>query len=117
MSILEVSGYTKSFHIHHLNREIPVFDALDFRLNAGEFLLVTGPNGIGKSTLLRCLYRSYRPTSGAGALSFPLRHGRSGARRRRGYGRFATGRNGLCDPVSAPATARQRAGNGGGNGR
>jgi alpha-D-ribose 1-methylphosphonate 5-triphosphate synthase subunit PhnL len=64
MPILEVSGYTKSFHIHHLNREIPVFDALDFRLNEGEFLLVTGPNGIGKSTLLRCLYRSYRPTGG-----------------------------------------------------
>src|SRR6185295_97909 len=64
MPILEVSGYTKSFHIHHLNREIPVFDALDFRLSEGEFLLVTGPSGIGKATLLRCLYRSYRPTSG-----------------------------------------------------
>jgi len=64
MPVLEVTGYTKNFHIHHLNREIPVFEALDFTLNAGEFLLVTGPNGIGKSTLLRCLYRSYRPSSG-----------------------------------------------------
>src|SRR5664279_1938313 len=64
MPILEVSGYTKKFRIHHLDREIAVFDALDFTLNAGQFLLVTGPNGIGKSTLLRCLYRSYRPTSG-----------------------------------------------------
>jgi alpha-D-ribose 1-methylphosphonate 5-triphosphate synthase subunit PhnL len=64
MPVLEVSGYTKNFHIHHLNREIPVFEALDFTLNAGEFLLVMGPNGIGKSTLLRCLYRSYRPSSG-----------------------------------------------------
>jgi alpha-D-ribose 1-methylphosphonate 5-triphosphate synthase subunit PhnL len=64
MPILEVSGYTKNFHIHHLDREIAVFEALDFSLNAGEFLLVAGANGIGKSTLLRCLYRSYRPTSG-----------------------------------------------------
>ena len=31
-------------------------------LNRGEFLLVEGANGVGKSTLLRCLYRSYRPT-------------------------------------------------------
>jgi alpha-D-ribose 1-methylphosphonate 5-triphosphate synthase subunit PhnL len=64
MPILEVSGYSKQFHIHHLQREIAVFESLDFTLDAGEFLLVAGPNGIGKSTLLRCLYRSYRPTSG-----------------------------------------------------
>ncbi|HVU13243.1 MAG TPA: ATP-binding cassette domain-containing protein [Phototrophicaceae bacterium] len=64
MPILEVSGYTKNFHIHHLDREIAVFQNLEFTLHAGEFLLVAGPNGIGKSTLLRCLYRSYRPTAG-----------------------------------------------------
>lgn len=64
MPLLEVTGYTKVFHIHHLNREIAVFESLDFTLNVGEFLLVTGPNGIGKSTLLRCLYRSYRPSAG-----------------------------------------------------
>ena len=64
MPLLEVTGYTKSFHIHHLDREIAVFENVGFTLSAGQFLLVTGPNGIGKSTLLRCLYRSYRPTSG-----------------------------------------------------
>ena len=30
----------------------------------GQFLLVSGANGIGKSTLLRCLYRSYLPSGG-----------------------------------------------------
>ncbi|MEL7434457.1 MAG: ATP-binding cassette domain-containing protein [Chloroflexota bacterium] len=29
-----------------------------------QLLLVSGANGIGKSTLLRCLYRSYLPTAG-----------------------------------------------------
>ena len=64
MPLLDVTGYSKRFHIHHLRREIAVFEGLDFTLDSGEFLLVTGPNGIGKSTLLRCLYRSYRPSAG-----------------------------------------------------
>lgn len=64
MSLLTVVDYTKHFHIHHLGREIPVFENLNFTLHTGQFLLVSGANGIGKSTLLRCLYRSYLPTSG-----------------------------------------------------
>jgi alpha-D-ribose 1-methylphosphonate 5-triphosphate synthase subunit PhnL len=65
MKLLEVSNYAKYFTIHHLQRQIPVFADLSFSLHAGEFLLVRGPNGVGKSTLLRCLYRSYRPTHGS----------------------------------------------------
>lgn len=64
MPLLEVRNYTKRFHIHHLNREIPVFEDLTFDLESGQFLIVRGPNGIGKSTLLRCLFRSYLPTAG-----------------------------------------------------
>jgi alpha-D-ribose 1-methylphosphonate 5-triphosphate synthase subunit PhnL len=64
MPLLEVIDYSKIFHIHHLSREIAVFEHLNFTLQAGQFLLVSGPNGIGKSTLLRCLYRSYLPSSG-----------------------------------------------------
>ncbi|MDY7079963.1 MAG: ATP-binding cassette domain-containing protein [Chloroflexota bacterium] len=64
MRILGVENYAKEFDIHHLGRKIKVFEELSFELCAGEFILVTGPNGVGKSTLLRCLYRSYRPTEG-----------------------------------------------------
>ncbi len=64
MALLHVIGYSKIFHIHHLGREIPVFTDLTFSLEAGQFLLVSGPNGIGKSTLLRCLFRSYLPSGG-----------------------------------------------------
>ncbi|MEL6406204.1 MAG: ATP-binding cassette domain-containing protein [Chloroflexota bacterium] len=64
MTLLTVVDYTKHFHIHHLGRHIPVFETLSFELHAGQFLLVSGANGIGKSTLLRCLYRSYLPTAG-----------------------------------------------------
>ena len=63
--ILEVEGFSKTFAIHNLERHIPVFAELEFTVRSGEFLLVRGPNGVGKSTLLRCLFRSYRPTSGS----------------------------------------------------
>lgn len=65
MTVLEVKCLSKSFHIHSLERHIPVFGNLSFTLEAGQFLLISGPNGVGKSTLLRCLYRSYRPTAGS----------------------------------------------------
>jgi alpha-D-ribose 1-methylphosphonate 5-triphosphate synthase subunit PhnL len=64
MPLLQAEGLAKRFFVYHLEREIGVFDRLDFTLNEGEFLLVSGVNGAGKSSLLRCLYRSYRPTDG-----------------------------------------------------
>src|SRR5262249_23247158 len=34
-------------------------------LESGQFMLVGGANGAGKSSLLRCLFRTYIPTSGS----------------------------------------------------
>ncbi len=64
MPLLQVDRLAKRFDIHHLEREIGVFAELSFTLDAGQFLLVTGINGAGKSSLLRCLYRTYMPTGG-----------------------------------------------------
>jgi len=64
MNILTVQNLSKQFAIHHLNREVHAFSDLNFTLEAGQFLLVSGPNGVGKSTLLRCLYRTYLPSGG-----------------------------------------------------
>ena len=44
---------------------IEAFRDVSFILAAGQFLGVSGPSGSGKSSLLKCLYRTYLPTTGA----------------------------------------------------
>lgn len=44
--------------------EDPIFSGVSFALSAGEALVVTGPNGVGKSTLLRALAGLLAPASG-----------------------------------------------------
>ena len=41
-----------------------VFNNLDFEIRSGECLVLIGPSGIGKSTLLRLLLRTLQPESG-----------------------------------------------------
>ncbi|MGY6657218.1 ABC transporter ATP-binding protein [Amycolatopsis roodepoortensis] len=41
-----------------------LFDGLDFEVEAGECAVIVGPNGVGKSTLLRCLYGTQAPQRG-----------------------------------------------------
>ncbi|MFC0219404.1 phosphonate C-P lyase system protein PhnL [Pseudochelatococcus lubricantis] len=62
--VLRVEGLSKQFEMHHLQRTLFAFDNIGFRLDEGEFILLTGENGAGKSTLLRTLYRSYLPRAG-----------------------------------------------------
>jgi alpha-D-ribose 1-methylphosphonate 5-triphosphate synthase subunit PhnL len=65
MTLLHVESLSKRFYVDHLQREIAVFADLSFSLEAGQFMLIGGVNGAGKSSLLRCLYRTYIPTSGS----------------------------------------------------
>ncbi|QNN46279.1 ABC transporter ATP-binding protein [Thermomonas brevis] len=43
----------------------PVLDDVSLALDAGEILCLLGPNGTGKTTLLRCLIGSLQPESGS----------------------------------------------------
>lgn len=62
--VLHVDNLAKHFRMHHLDQTLHAFSGISFSLAAGEFLLLRGPNGVGKSTLLRTLYRSYLPRAG-----------------------------------------------------
>ncbi|MBJ7553558.1 ABC transporter ATP-binding protein [Marinomonas spartinae] len=41
-----------------------VLESISVKIKAGEFVAIVGPNGSGKTSLLRCLYRVNKPTSG-----------------------------------------------------
>ena len=64
MHILDVHDFSKTFTIHAISRAVPAFTNVSFRLRPGELLVACGPNGVGKSSLLRCLYRTYLPSAG-----------------------------------------------------
>lgn len=63
-SLLDVRGLTKRFTMHHLAKQIDAVANLSFALAPGEFVIIKGANGAGKSTILRTLYRTYRADAG-----------------------------------------------------
>lgn len=70
-ALLETSGLAKTFTLHGRGGiELPVFSGVDLKVHAGECLALTGRSGIGKSSLLRCLYGNY----GASAGEIRIRH-------------------------------------------
>lgn len=63
--IISVSNLTKRFVMHLLNEKIiRGCSNISFDLYKGELLGITGPSGVGKSSILKCLYRTYIPTEG-----------------------------------------------------
>lgn len=65
MSILEISHLTKRFYIHQVQREIHSCTDISFTLDKGEFIGIVGLSGAGKSTILKCINRTYLPKQGS----------------------------------------------------
>ncbi|MEA3253054.1 MAG: amino acid ABC transporter ATP-binding protein [Pseudomonadota bacterium] len=71
--MIELKGLTKRFG------DSTVLDGIDLAIERGEIIVVIGPSGTGKSTLLRCVNFLERPEAGqvtVGDLTVDARHAR-----------------------------------------
>jgi alpha-D-ribose 1-methylphosphonate 5-triphosphate synthase subunit PhnL len=65
MNILEVNDLSKAFHLHILNnKKIEALTKINFTVKEGEIIGLTGKSGSGKSSLMKCIYRTYLASSG-----------------------------------------------------
>lgn len=63
--MLKVENLSKEFTMHiRGGKKIVSLSDISFQVRKGEFLGITGPSGIGKSSLLKCIYRTYLPSRG-----------------------------------------------------
>lgn len=70
--LLQMKGVAKRFTLHHQNgAELSVLHHVDLEVQAGECLVLDGPSGMGKSTLLKLIYANYRATEGSITVSIP----------------------------------------------
>ena len=63
--MLSIKGLSKEFYLHEMGRLIRGCQDIDIEVRAGEFVGITGRSGSGKSTILRCIYRTNLPQKGS----------------------------------------------------
>lgn len=65
MKILEINNLSKIFRLPLLNnKKIEALKNIHFTLEEGEIIGLTGKSGSGKSSLMKCIYRTYLASSG-----------------------------------------------------
>lgn len=61
-AFVECRNVTKTYHVGEVT--IPAANGIDFSIEKGEFVVIVGPSGAGKTTVLNILGGMDRPTSG-----------------------------------------------------
>jgi len=61
--LIQLKKVTKTYHLG--DETLNALDAVDFSVEAGEFIAITGPSGSGKSTLANIIGGLDRPNSGS----------------------------------------------------
>ena len=70
--LLDVRGVSKSFRMHLRGGvELPVVRGVSFAVGPGECVVLGGPSGVGKSSILRMVYGNYGVDAGAVLLRDP----------------------------------------------
>ncbi|MDH4479298.1 MAG: phosphonate C-P lyase system protein PhnL [Rhodoferax sp.] len=63
--LLTMQAVSKQFVLHLQNStSLPVLNNFSLQLSAGECVRLSGPSGMGKSTVLKLVFANYRATSG-----------------------------------------------------
>lgn len=63
--ILCVHDLSKGFYLHDRAKHVPAAEGVRFDVRPGQLAALVGPSGAGKSSLLKAIYRTYLPSSGA----------------------------------------------------
>jgi len=72
MDMLKLTGVAKAFHLHAQGGiRLPVLTDVSLSVGRGDCLALTGPSGIGKSSLMRMIYGNFRCPAG----EIGIRHG------------------------------------------
>ena len=73
-ALLQIQGVAKRFTLHHQNGiELAVMNDANLSVHPGECVVLDGPSGMGKSTLLKMIYANYRCTAGRISIHLPGR--------------------------------------------
>ena len=66
MPLLHMQAIAKRFTLHNQDGiELNVFDQVELEVRPGECVVLGGPSGMGKSTLLKLIYANYRASAGS----------------------------------------------------
>ena len=107
--MLRTDALAKSFTLHLQGGvRIPVLSGIGLELHAGECVVLSGPSGVGKSTLMRSLYGNYRAEQRPHPDPPSRRDGRSRHRRPAHHSGHPPRDTRLCQPV--PPRGATRAG-------
>ena len=73
-ALLQIQGVAKRFTLHNQNGvELAVLGEANVEVRAGECVVLDGPSGMGKSTLLKMIYANYRTSAGSIWIRLPDR--------------------------------------------
>ena len=64
MEILRIENVAKNFYLHNAQKEIRSCQNINFSLEEGQFIGIVGLSGAGKSTILKCIHRTYLASEG-----------------------------------------------------
>lgn len=63
--LISIVNLSKSFTIHNIAKHIKASQNINICVKEGQFVGITGKSGSGKSTILKCIYRTYLPEEGS----------------------------------------------------